>query len=209
MKNYPQFFKNVLKSAHVPPSHTPEGFEENLDSAPIRTCILLAAILVHEFAHAFNMAYFVPAFPDAPREPFVGDSRNNEFGHAVVRYILGGIPYANSIDPPAGAHWERKWRLDAYAPFGIVVYEKWEQWAYPGANKKHLKEGVEDDFKSPVVSFPLPARQSFDYFTKEMWETKVPRYGLDALRFVKIPEWTTARLPGHVHGVPGFLSTLR
>jgi hypothetical protein len=209
--SYQESFKRILQAARVPASHIPEGFEDNLDLAPLRTRVLLAETIVHEFAHAFAWAYFTRLDAgSSPIEPWVGDSRDNEFGHAAILHILGGIPRSNCIFPPEGTSSLVIAELQALAPFGIHTADKWDQWANPGdAKKKHLQIGVENDFKSPIVSFPLLARQLFDYFTKEMWETKVPRYGLDALKFVKIPEWATSRMPGPDPSDPLYLSTVR
>ncbi|KAI4849115.1 hypothetical protein E4T44_03545 [Aureobasidium sp. EXF-8845] len=203
--HYSTFFKNILIDAQVPPSHRPEGFAEDLDSAPLRTCFLFAGLLLHEFGHAFRHAYFPRAH--APFEPWVGDSRDNEFGHAVVKHIFGGIPYANYYVPSRSTTWERRWQLKAYAPFGICFVEKYDQWAEAG--KQHIVKGMADDFKAPNVQFPLPARQLDDYFTQDLWKKEVPRYGLDAIKFVKIPEWASYRMPGPDRLKPEEQSTLR
>lgn len=193
----------------MPPSHIPEGFEENLDSAPIRTCFLLALILVHELSHAFAMAYFGLPRLNVPTEPWVGDSRDNEFGHAVIRHILVGIPYANHFGPPAGVSFDKKWRMHAYAPFGIFIDEKWLPWANPGERQKHLTKGVLEDFTSPIVSFPLPQRQLHDYFSADFWSQEVSRNGLGALKVAKIPEWAAYGMPGPNRVKPGEDCTLR
>jgi hypothetical protein len=185
INQYPDFFKNILQTVRVPATHTPEGFvTKSLDSAPIRTYLLFAGLILHEFAHAFRLAYFPSALP--PFKPWVGDSRDNELGHAVVRHIFGGIPQASYCQPPAGTPDSERWRWEAHTPFGIYFLDKWDQWANLG--KDHMVKGAVEDFKAPLVHFPLPARQLYDYFTVDLWKKEVSRYGLDAIKFVKIPE---------------------
>lgn len=149
---------------------------------------------MHEFAHAFRVAYFPNPLGVYQDEPWIGDSRSNELGHALMLHMLSGIPAANFFKPPLGTPAQLKWQVGAYAPFGIFVTEKWQPWA-PAGNGFLLK-GLKKDFTSPTIHFPVPQRQLYDYFTEEMWTIKVPRFGLDALRFVKIPEWASHRVPG-------------
>ena len=206
---YRGFFKSLLDIARVPSHRRPQALENDLESAPLRTCLLFAAIIVHEFAHAFRMAYFPLGPASACAEPWVGDSRHNEFGHAIIQHIFSGIPTATQFLPPAGTPWHTRWQLVAHAPLGIFVMEKWEQWAAPGLNKQHRVQGVKADFESPIAMFPLPQRQVYDYFTENMWKRQVPRFGLDAIRFVKIPDWASYRIPGPEFVKPADNSTLR
>lgn len=209
--DYHDFFKSVLQQADVPDDRKPEGFENNLDSAFLRTILLFAVNLVHEFAHAFCRAYFATPDLQLPLEPWVGDSRDNEIGHAMVRHIVGGLPYASFVQSIKGQSWEQYWRECAYAPFGIFFTEKFEQWAMFGTAGKnqHLVEGSEEDLMSPKVYYPLAQRQVYNYLTKETWEEEVPRYGLDALKLTKIPEWAACRVPGPDPSNPFYQSTLR
>jgi len=211
VKDYSNFFKHMLVSSGMPASHVPEGFIDDLDSPAMRTYLLFATTIVHEFAHAFAFAYYQRTDPLTPREPFVGDDRASELGHAVSRHILGGIPWASGHAAPAGSPPGLRTHMDAYAPFGIYFKEKWQPWADPGryaTGNDHLEEGKDADFKAPVVSYPVAQRQVDNYFTKEMWETRVPRYGLEALKFVKIPEWACSRVPGPLPHMPFIMTHL-
>lgn len=212
-KHYSSFFKSVPVTCGIPASHVPEGLENDLDSPAMRTYVLFANIVVHEFAHAFRNAYYQPADPNGAREPFVGDDRSSEIGYAVSRHILGGIPYASSFMAPAGSPPGWRQHVEAYAPFGIYFQEKWLPWNEPGRDalgyKRHLAEGKDADFTTPILRYPVAQRQVDNYFTKEMWETRVPRYGLEALKFVKIPEWAVSRMPGPDPARPEINPTLR
>jgi hypothetical protein len=201
------YFRNVLDTAGVPPNRKPEHFEDKLDSVPLRISFLFASILVHEFAHAFGMAYFpVPDKYTVP-EPWVEVNRYSELGHAIIQHIFNGIPGASYFKPAASSG--GKWRWLTHAPFGINLTETWQQWAEPGKDSRQIVQGVGAAYQSPIVNFPLPARQLFDYFTSHMWETNVPRHGLAAVKFVRIPEWASYRMPGPRDADPTNMSTLR
>ena len=205
--DYADFFTNILDTARTSRTHIPPNFEQNLDSAPLRTIVLFAALLVHEFAHAFRMAYYSNPLGVYQDEPWIGDSRFNELGHALMLHMLSSIPIANFFKPPMGTPTQIKAQVDAYAPFGIFVMEKWQPWL-PAGNG-FLQKGIKNDFTSPTTHFPVPQRQLYDYFTEDMWTVKVPRFGLDALRFVKIPEWASHRMPGPNPVKPAEKSTVR
>lgn len=205
--HYRDYFRNVLDTAGVPANRKPEHFEDKLDSVPLRTSFLFALILVHEFAHAFVMAYFPVPDKKTNPEPWVEDNRYSEIGHALIQHIFNGIPHANHFNP-AGSSGSR-WRMETYAPFGIYFAETWQKWAEPGRNTKQIVQGVGAAYQSPIAKFPLPARQLFGYFTRHMWVTNVPRYGLAAVKFVRIPEWASYRMPGPRDADPMNMSTLR
>jgi hypothetical protein len=205
--HYRYYFRNVLNTAGVPPERKPEHFEDKLDSVPLRTSFLFGLILVHELTHAFAMAYFpVPGEKTYP-EPWVEDNRYSEIGHAMMQHIFNGIPRANVFEPFGSSG--SKWRMFTHAPFGIYFAETWEKWAEPGRESMQIVQGVRAAYQSPIVNFPLPARQLFDYFTRHMWVTNVPRYGLAALEFVRTPEWASNRMPSPRDADPMNMSTLR
>ncbi|KAG9644994.1 hypothetical protein KCV04_g4006, partial [Aureobasidium melanogenum] len=186
-RDYQKFFRSVLWEAGVPNIRRPEGLSNNLESAFLRTTFLLANHLLHEFAHAFCFAYFEIPSLGLPYYPWVGDSRDNEFGHAMERHVHGGIPWANNFEDPKRPDMGQTLRRGTYAPFGIYFAEKYSQWATPGdANKMHLVKGSEKDFKSPCVYYPLAQQQIYNYFLTKTWTENVPRYGLDAIKFTKI-----------------------
>ncbi|KAG9595080.1 hypothetical protein KCU77_g9393, partial [Aureobasidium melanogenum] len=186
-RDYLKFFRSVLWEARVPNSRKPEGLSNNLEPAFLRTTFLLANHLLHEFAHAFCFAYFEIPSLGLPRNPWVGDSRDNEFGHAMERHVHGGLPYANNFNDPERPDMGQTLRRGTYAPFGIYFAEKYRQWATPGDVKKmHLVKDSEKDFKSPCVYYPLAQRQIYNYFLTKTWTENVPRYGLDAAKFTKI-----------------------
>ncbi|KAG9657849.1 hypothetical protein KCU64_g4920, partial [Aureobasidium melanogenum] len=148
-RDYQKFFRSVLWEAGVPNIRRPEGLSNNLESAFLRTTFLLANHLLHEFAHAFCFAYFEIPSLGLPYYPWVGDSRDNEFGHAMERHVHGGIPWANNFEDPKRPDMGQTLRRGTYAPFGIYFAEKYSQWATPGdANKMHLVKGSEKDFNN-------------------------------------------------------------
>lgn len=213
VKNYSDALQRLLNIAGVPASRVPEVSADELNSAVLRSYLSLADTIVHEFAHAFSLAYFEKILGDAiPAEPFVGSDRAMELGFATARHIFGGVAAASNFDPPAGAPPDTLQDIAAHVPFGITFREKWLSWAEPGTHGKHkhiLEEGKEADFSEPIWTYSLSQRQVFDYFTDEMWETKVPRYGLQALRYVRIPEWATLEMPGPDPQRPWIGSTLK
>ncbi|KAH0372376.1 hypothetical protein KCU65_g1203, partial [Aureobasidium melanogenum] len=209
-RDYVKFFRSVLWEAGIPNSRRPEGFTNNLESAFLRTTFKLANTLLHEFAHAFGFAYFEIASLGLPTEPWVGDNRDNEFGHAMERHVHGGIPCVTDYDDPKRPDWAQTLRRATYVPFGIHFTEKFGQWAMPGgAKKRHLVKDSDKDFSSPIVYYPLAQQQIYNYFNKKIWEEDVSRYGLDAVRFTKIKQWTACRMPGPRPGKPGYKHTLR
>jgi hypothetical protein len=201
------YFRNVLNTAGVPLDRKPEHFEDKLDSVPLRTSFLFALILVHEFAHAFVMAYFPVPDEDTIPEPWVEDNRYSEIGHALIHHIFNGIPHANQFSPSGSSG--STWRILTHAPFGISFAETWQKWAEPGKDTMQIVQGVGDAYQSPIVNFPLAARQLFDYFTRRMWMTNVPRYGLAAVKLARVPEWASYRMPGPRDADPLRMSTLR
>lgn len=84
--------EDTLDLAGIPDSHKFESFD--LNSAITRTYFQLAMTMIHEFAHAFNRAYynepyFLFASPKEHKEPWVAGSLNNEMGYSLVKHVLG------------------------------------------------------------------------------------------------------------------------
>lgn len=209
-RDYLKFFRSVLWEARVPNSRRPEGFSNNLESAFLRTTFKLANTLLHEFAHAFCYAYFKIPSLGLPGEPWVGDNRDNEFGHAMERHVHGGIPYVNNYNESKRLDQAQTLRRCTYVPFGIYFTEKYSQWDMPGdGKKKHLVLGTEKDFKSPCVFYPLAQQQIYNYFLAKTWTENVPRYGLDAVEFTKIKQWAASRVPGPNPSYPWHKHTIR
>ncbi|KAH0034518.1 hypothetical protein KCU78_g2247, partial [Aureobasidium melanogenum] len=204
-----KYFDETLKSAGVLDSHRPP--ETCIDSAGLRTAFLFAALLVHEFAHAFSLAYFERVDDSEPREPWVADNRSNELGHAMARFIIGGTPYAPSFRSIDSSALDQNSLTDAYAQFGVYFLDKWQQWARPGDERleQHLKEGAQEDQDAPLVYWPVPQRQIYDYFTEDLWLARVPKYGLNALKMVKIRDWGAYYYPGPSTKDPWRDATLR
>ncbi|KAG9949612.1 hypothetical protein KCU85_g4242, partial [Aureobasidium melanogenum] len=208
--DYQNFYKSVLWKAGVPNSRKPEGLSKNLESAFLRTTFKLASTLIHELAHAFCFAYYERVSRGTPIEPWVGDNRDNEFGHAMERHVLGGIPYTNYFENPKGPDEEQGLLLSAYAPFGIHFTEKYRQWAMSDdTNNQHLVKDSEKDFKSPWVFYPLAQQQIYNYFNTKMWTEDVPRYGLDKVKFTKMKQWAAFKVPGPDPNNPYHKYTIR
>ncbi|KAH0394616.1 hypothetical protein KCU89_g11177, partial [Aureobasidium melanogenum] len=207
---YQDFFNGILAEAGVPTSRKPSGLSNNLESAHLRTTVLFAGILLHEFAHAFCFAYFAIPDLDLPTEPWVGDSRDGEFGWAMERHVFGAVAHGSNFTDPRRGDPEQLMRVSLYAPFGIHFTEKPHQWAMPGdASKRYLVKGSEKDFESPCVYYPLAQQQIYSYFNTKMWTEDVPRYGLDAVQYTKISQWAVSEMPGPNPSDPSHLNTLR
>ncbi|KAH0387923.1 hypothetical protein KCU92_g1228, partial [Aureobasidium melanogenum] len=207
---YQDFFNGILAKAGVPTSRKPSGLSNNLESAQLRTTVLFAGILLHEFAHAFCFAYFAIPDLDLPTEPWVGDSRDGEFGWAMERHVFGAVAHGSNFTNLRRGDPEQLMRVSVYAPFGIHFTEKPHQWAMPGdASKRHLVRGSKKDFESPCVYYPLAQQQIYNYFSTKMWTEDVPRYGLDAVQYTKISQWAVSEMPGPNPSDPSHLNTLR
>ncbi len=140
----------------------------------LRTSLLLANTLAHEFAHAARNARMKP--PQSPIEdfePFFYDQRRAEVGHAWESVVLGGriFPFLNAYD----------------SRFGMCV-EKW-----PDLDEKYMvvrpnKPPIPISRKPPkkwttMYAMPMPFVQSL--FTQAFWDREVGVCGLKALRFEK------------------------
>ncbi|KAH0372369.1 hypothetical protein KCU65_g1204, partial [Aureobasidium melanogenum] len=192
-----KYFDKTLKSAGVLDSHRPP--ETCIDSVRLRTTFLFAALLVHELAHAFSFAYFERVDNSESREPWVADNRSNELGHAMIRFIIGGSPYSPSFHFTDSSVLDKNFLEDnAYAQFGVYFLDRRNQWATPGNERKeqHLKEGAQEDQDAPLIYWPVPQRQIYDYFTENLWLARVPAYGLEALKMVKLSDWGAYYYPG-------------
>lgn len=205
-----KYFDETLRSTGVPVSHRPS--KTCIDSAGLRTAFLFATLLVHELAHAYSFAYFKRANEKEPREPWVADNRSNELGHAITNFILGGSPYASSFSTLPSSTVQKDFLKDSvYAQFGLYFANKWKQWDSAGdaIKEQFLKQGLGEDRSVPLTFWPVSQRQVYDYFNEELWEERVPRYGLEALKMVKVPGWKSCKYPGPDPDNPWNGSTLK
>ncbi|TIA56228.1 hypothetical protein D6C77_07049 [Aureobasidium pullulans] len=198
IKAYPffdtQFAEEILDMAGVADERKPRDFD--LISAQMRTAYMFAATLVHEFAHAFCKAYFErpDTKPAQPNEPWLADNRNNELGHAVILQILGGIPGSNTLYriPMSSAEVIKQWN---YVPFGIHFREPWDMWAKTSKFQQVISEGAAEANDKTCTFYPIAQRQIQSMYAKQTWD-EVSRYGLDAIKLTKIPEWAAHVVPG-------------
>lgn len=102
--------EDTLDLAGVPESHKFGDFD--LNSAIMRTYLLLANTLIHEFAHVFSGAYYNEPYwlfagREDYKEPWVAGNRNNEMGYSLVKHVLDENPYASFIWRIPMSHYER------------------------------------------------------------------------------------------------------
>jgi len=100
----------------------------NTGSAICRTLLMLATTIVHEYTHAFTMAWFgVNKDLNEPFEPRVNGNRFNEQGSSFESYIYGGqfLPYTLSLPPPSPGFDELQLMV---VPFGFYAQQQWDAW---------------------------------------------------------------------------------
>ncbi|KEQ91031.1 hypothetical protein AUEXF2481DRAFT_8986 [Aureobasidium subglaciale EXF-2481] len=88
--DYEALLEDTLDIAGIKESRSLPEFHPT--SAILRTYLQLAVVIVHEFAHAFNIAYYVRQPGEIHVEPWVAGDRLNELGWALIHNILAGNP---------------------------------------------------------------------------------------------------------------------
>jgi len=162
------------------------------ESAYDRTVFLLAETLVHEFAHAFAMAYF----PNPPtstwrpaEEPWIQGNRSNELGCALIDHLVGGLAFSMIVYTLCDTTEHRQM---VNSPFGMYIEGQWDLWT---ENEKHEVERVRTDTPaggagSRQTVYPIPAKYFYNMHTEETWKHQVPRFGLASIRMPRLKEWS-------------------
>ena len=162
------------------------------ESAYDRTVFLLAETLVHEFAHAFAMAYF-PIPPSGvwrpAQEPWIQGNRSNELGCAIIDHLVGGLAFS-MIGYTLCETTEHRQMVNS--PFGMYIEGQWDLWT---ENEKDSVERVRTDTPaggatSTQTVYPIPAKYFYNMHTEETWKQQVPKFGLASIRMPRLKEWS-------------------
>lgn len=161
-----------------------------------------ATTIVHEFVHAFSMAYFerpwgAGEYPNPPADPFFPGKRSNELGLAFEYYLYGGVP-SNHICYIPGASNDSRVRQALFAPFGMNILKNYDEHQDDTGTHFAISRAMGfPDWSKAQLYFPVPQKHVHDVFTREMWVQKVQRFGIMALRPPLYLDWQT-----EVWGVP-------
>ncbi|CAD0099766.1 unnamed protein product [Aureobasidium mustum] len=184
--------------------HTSRRAPINHISAIYRTGLLLASTLLHEFTHAFAMAYFeIPHTqdPDHVYEPWVRGNRANEQGWSFENYIFGGVvnPYTIGI-PPMNPNFTGYLQSVA-APFGFYTHQQWDLWMQNNGYSGHVMDSDRKDDQDfpPERVFPVPQAWVHWLYSDDLWKDQVHRFGLSVVKVPKLQEWgVTFRCEGEI-----------
>ncbi|KAH0158244.1 hypothetical protein KCU67_g7588, partial [Aureobasidium melanogenum] len=192
-QGYEKMLEDTLDLAGIPDSHKFRDFD--LNSANMRTYFQLADAMIHEFAHAFNRAYynepdFLFAGPRDYKEPWVAGNRNNEMGFSLVKHVLGEIPWASTIWRIPMSHKE-KFVQNMLCPFGFYSANRWDagRGSTPAVREYVLPDLPVHQALERQIYYPLPQKHVNAMYTKEMWTEHVPRWGLAALKLPQPLAW--------------------
>ena len=179
-----------LHRFNVPMSRRPHQLHP--ESAYDRTVSFLAETLVHEFAHAFAMAYF-PIPPSstctAAEEPWIQGNRSNELGCALINHLVGGL----ACSMIGYTHCDTtEYSQTVNCPFGMYIRDQWDLWA---ENEKDSVERVRTDTRAGAATstqnvYPIPAKYFYNMHTEETWKHQVPRFGLASIRLPRLKDWS-------------------
>jgi hypothetical protein len=146
-------FEDIRKMAGIP------EWEMNMNqtSAFYHTHVLLAATIVHEFTHAFVMAYFARSSRDDPREPWAPGNRCNEQGYAFENSTLGGVLWPSKVGIPPMS-FEFFDLQNALAPFGFYTTLQWDVWEFntEGDYYSTMDSDRRDDDEPVKLVYPVP-----------------------------------------------------
>jgi hypothetical protein len=204
-EEYQDLFEEIMRMAGIPES---SQVEINYNSAVFRTYLMLAATILHEFTHAFVMAYFDNPDPYAPQEPWTPGDRCNEQGFAFENFALGGLIEPMRIGIPPMSHNFLDLQK-ALAPFGLSTTRQWDVWEcnVEGAFDATMdsdRTGVERVDFPPNYIYPVPQVWTQWLFSDDCWQDRVRRYGLRVIEVHKLESW---EMPTRFHGSLGRHST--
>ncbi|KAI4780824.1 hypothetical protein E4T52_04279 [Aureobasidium sp. EXF-3400] len=171
----------------------------NATSAIYRTQLYLAKLMLHEFAHAFCMAYF-PIPPDwtpgIPHEPWAPLDRCNEQGWAFENFVLGSVLKTMAVGIPP---MDDQLRLlqNALIPFGYFSTRFWDRWLGNGEDLAYstMDSDRKEDDEVPHRYYPVPQAWTQWLFSEDLWTDQVIRFGLRVIKVPKPREWEVVRLP--------------
>ncbi|KAG9851580.1 hypothetical protein KCU98_g5854, partial [Aureobasidium melanogenum] len=187
---YSRIFDDLQTMAGIPSTHRAPISHA---SAIYRTYFVLAQTLLHEFAHAFSLAYFERRETDnGPCDPWVPGNRANEQGFAFENYVFGGVvvPPRLSIIPMSAAFAEGL--QSVAAPLGFQTSRQWDVWWCNGHMPPFavMDQDRKDDEDWPDDRlYPVPQAWTQWLFSDELWTDHIHRYGLQAVKVPKLQAW--------------------
>ncbi|TIA53938.1 hypothetical protein D6C77_07937 [Aureobasidium pullulans] len=175
------------------------------ESAIIRSTLLMADTIVHEFTHAVNAAYFdytavmSPVAGSTPQvwEPYFAGDRANEVGHVVSSFVFRGNPQAItqfSIPQTQLSHNQQQ----HIGTLGMFWTNKWDRWRRDNGGTGGLGASriIDDiDFSTPGLYYPVPQAHTQKLFSTRLWQDEIHRFGLNALRFPILDKWAAEWTP--------------
>lgn len=193
---YRELLDDILKMAGIP---VEQQAHIGSTSAIYRTKFYLAMLMLHEFTHAFCMAYFeVPLLWTAgmPIEPWAPGDRCNEQGWAFENFVFGGVPQLMTVGIPP-MHVQLRFSQGALAPFRSCTTQFWDRWL--GNAKDHAYSIVDSDRKEGDEVrhrvYPIPQAWTQWLFSDDLWTDQVVRFGLQVIKVPKPKEWEIVMYP--------------
>ncbi|KAG9663492.1 hypothetical protein KCU64_g1278, partial [Aureobasidium melanogenum] len=191
-----QAMAGIPTTNRAPISHT---------SAIYRTYFLLAQTLLHEFAHAFSLSYFErPNSEGGPSDdPWFPGDRANEQGFAFENYVFGGVVETSILSIPPMSTAFADGLQSVVAPFGFQTNRQWDVWYENPKNPdpKFVAPAVMDSDRKigerlPADRlYPVPQAWTQRLFSDELWTDHIHRYGLQAVKVPKLPDWEICVYP--------------
>lgn len=204
---YNSLIEEIEKMARIPASRQAAISQE---SAMYRTHCLLAALLLHEFTHAYILAYF--EIPDhtaeGPKEPWAPGDRANEQGWAFENFAFGSLVRPTTIFVPPMSY-EYHILQSALALFGSFTTWQWDVWLGNEKGKYYkVKDsdriGIKKEDIEPDRQYPVPQAWTQWLFSDDLWTNHILRFGLEAIKVPKILKWEVRR---HNYGELGYHKT--
>jgi len=193
---YNTLIVQIEKMAGIPASRQAPISQE---SAIYRTQLLLASIVLHEFTHAYVLAYFeIPDYKTkGPKEPWAPGDRANEQGWAFENFVFGGLVRPIHVWIPPMSH-EYSILQEALAPFSSYTTWQWDVWLGNVQEKYYRvmdsnRIGIPPEDIEPVREYPVPQAWTQWLFSDDLWTNHVLRFGLEAIKVPKIYEWEVRR----------------
>ncbi|THZ71014.1 hypothetical protein D6C84_10343 [Aureobasidium pullulans] len=202
-RGYDERYRRIFVDTQTKAQISPERRARiSLNSAIYRTTFQLASSILHEFAHAFSLAYYeTHRSASAPSEPWVKGNRCNEQGHAFENYIFGGLVRPMSVRSPSIDRQFGHLQVIS-APFGFYTTHQWDVWKFNDHDVEYDDpedgqswevmdaEGTDPDApREDDRVFPVPQEWTEWVFSEEAWSIDVDRFGPSAIKVPKIAKW--------------------
>ncbi|KAI4743497.1 hypothetical protein E4T50_06100 [Aureobasidium sp. EXF-12298] len=197
-KEYYELLDDILKMAGIPLS---QRAHINSTSAIYRTQWFLAKLMLHEFTHAFCMAYFelpLDWTPGIPTEPWAPSDRCNEQGWAFENFVLGGVLKPMTVGIPP-MHIQLHDLQGALVPFGFYTTQFWDRWLgnRKGSHYSTMDSDRKEGDEVRQREYPIPQAWTQWLFSGDLWADQVIRFGLRVIKVPKPKEW---EIPAYKYG---------